>query len=125
MVMMTAKGGDAARWQAVLERDRTVDGTFVYAVQTTQIYCRPTCPSKRPKRENARFFDSAQEAEQAGFRSCLRCQPNEVSREQRVVAQLQALLETRYPTPTLSELAAEVDLSPSYVQRLFKRVTGI
>ena len=124
MVMTLAKSGDAARWQAVLERDRTADGSFVYTVQTTQIYCRPTCPSKRPKRENARFFDSAQEAEYAGFRPCRRCQPDEVSREQRVVTQLQALLETRYPTPTLSELAAEVDLSPTYVQRLFKRVTG-
>ena len=123
--MMMVENKDIERWQAVLERDRTVDGIFVYAVQTTQIYCRPTCPSKRPKRENARFFSSAEDAEQAGFRPCLRCKPHEVSREQRVVAQLQSLLETRYPTPTLSELAVEVDLSPTYVQRLFKRATGL
>lgn len=116
---------DAVRWQAVLERDRSADGIFVYAVQTTHIYCRPTCPSKRPKREHARFFDLAQEAERSGFRPCKRCKPHQVSLEQKVVAQLRSLLETRYPAPTLSELAAEVDLSPTYIQKLFKRVTGL
>ncbi len=124
--MMPAKSeSDVVRWQAVLERDRSVDGSFVYAVQTTHIYCRPTCPSRRPKREHARFFENAQEAERSGFRACKRCKPHEVSLEQKVVAQLQSLLETRYPAPTLSELAAEVDLSPTYVQKLFKRVTGL
>ncbi len=125
MVMTLTERDESAKWQAVLARDRTADGTFVYAVQTTRIYCRPTCPSKRPKRENALFFGSAGDAENAGFRPCLRCKPNEVSLEQKVVAQLQSLLETRYPAPTLSELAAEVDLSPSYVQKLFKKVTGL
>ena len=125
MVMTLTKGAENSKWHAVLERDRAADGTFVYAVRTTQIYCRPTCPSKRPNRENALFFGSAEDAENAGFRPCLRCKPNEVSREQKVVAQLQSLLETRYPAPTLSELAAEVDLSSSYVQRLFKKVTGL
>ena len=123
--MMSAETDtDLKRWRAVLARDRAADGRFVYGVQTTQIYCRPTCPSRRPKREHARFFDHAADTERAGFRPCLRCKPHEVSREQRVVARLRALLE-RYPAPTLSELAAEVDLSPTYVQRLFKKVTGL
>ncbi len=122
---MVMKDTANVKWQAVLARDRTADGAFVYAVQATQIYCRPTCPSKRPKRENARFFESLEDAENAGFRPCLRCKPDEVSLEQKVVAQLQALLETRYPAPTLNVLAAEVDLSPSYVQKLFKRVMGL
>ena len=123
--MLTNTEPDETQWRAVLARDRRADGTFVYAVQTTRIYCRPTCPSKRPKRENARVFSGVQDAEAAGFRPCKRCKPNEVSREQQTVARLQSLLETRYPAPTLSELAAEVDLSPFYVQRLFKRVTGL
>lgn len=124
MVMSAQTDTDLERWRAVLARDRAADGRFVYGVQTTRIYCRPTCPSRRPKREHARFFDLAEDAERAGFRPCLRCKPHEVSREQRVVARLKVLLE-RYPTPTLSELAAEVNLSPSYVQRLFKKVTGL
>ena len=64
-----------ARWQAVLERDGNAD--FVYGVTSTRIYCRPSCPSRRPKRENARFFDSPELAAQAGFRACQRCRPDE------------------------------------------------
>src|SRR4051812_10320655 len=68
-----------ARWTAVLARDRRTDGTFVYAVQSTGIYCRPSCPSRRPRRDRVRFFDAPAAAREAGFRSCKRCKPDEAS----------------------------------------------
>src|SRR5437588_11871519 len=67
-----------ARWQAVLARDGASDGKFVFAVSSTGIYCRPSCPSKRPRRENVTFFPKAQQAESAGFRECLRCRPKAI-----------------------------------------------
>lgn len=68
---------DQQKWQAVLERDARFQNEFVYAVPSTRVFCRPTCPSKRPKREGVAFFDSAQEAKEAGFRACKRCQPEQ------------------------------------------------
>src|SRR5229473_8376757 len=65
----------ALRWQAVMARDRRADGTFVYGVRSTRVYCRPSCPSRRPRREVVAFFDMPAEAEDAGFRPCLRCKP--------------------------------------------------
>ena len=67
------------RWQAVLERDARSDGKFVFGVLTTGVYCRPSCPARRPLRRNVRFFDSPVQAEQAGLRSCLRCKPRDGS----------------------------------------------
>lgn len=67
---------DEAKWQAVLARDRTKDGLFVYGVKSTGIYCRPSCASKKPKRENVLFFNTPAEAERAGFRACRRCRPD-------------------------------------------------
>ncbi len=60
-------------WEAVLSRDRRCDGRFVYAVSSTRVYCRPSCPSRRPTRNHVTFFDSPQLAESAGYRACLRC----------------------------------------------------
>src|SRR5881628_1125553 len=68
---------DAARWRAVLARDRRGDGRFVYAVRSTGVYCRPSCPSRRPRREVVSFFDAPADAERAGFRACRRCAPRE------------------------------------------------
>jgi methylphosphotriester-DNA--protein-cysteine methyltransferase len=65
----------ARRWQAVVDHDSTLDGTFVFAVSSTGIFCRPSCPAKRPRRENVTFFEHTLEAEQAGYRACLRCRP--------------------------------------------------
>src|SRR5579872_6562827 len=62
-------------WEATLHRDGRLDGFFYYAVVTTSVYCRPSCPSRRPRRENVRFFREVEEAERAGFRACLRCRP--------------------------------------------------
>lgn len=114
-----------ARWQAVLLRDPAADGEFYYAVSSTGIYCRPTCPSRRPRRERVSFFATSNAAEQAGFRPCHRCQPNAVSSEQRVVAQVEHLLQTAETRLTLADLGKAVGLSPYHLQRLFKRATGM
>src|SRR5262245_43280179 len=66
---------DHSRWRAVLARDARSDGRFVYAVRSTGVYCRPSCPSRRPKRQSVVFFDNADSAEVAGFRECRRCHP--------------------------------------------------
>lgn len=73
--MMTVN--EAERWQAVQDRDPGADGRFWYGVVTTGIYCRPSCPSRRPRPENARFFDTPAAARAAGFRACRRCYPDE------------------------------------------------
>ncbi|MGH2349999.1 MAG: bifunctional transcriptional activator/DNA repair enzyme AdaA, partial [Chloroflexota bacterium] len=120
-----AHTGDDGRWQAVLRRDPTADGVFYYAVRSTGIYCRPTCPARRPKRDRVTYFDAPEAAERAGYRPCLRCCPNEVSVQQQVIARAQHLLETAEPTPSLAELGQALAISPSHLQRLFKRATGL
>src|SRR5262245_64794428 len=77
---------DEARWQAVQRRDRAADEVFFYSVETTGIYCRPSCASRRAKREHVRFHASPAAAERAGFRPCKRCRPNEASQAQRQAA---------------------------------------
>jgi AraC family transcriptional regulator of adaptative response/methylated-DNA-[protein]-cysteine methyltransferase len=115
----------AARWQAVIDRDPAADGAFYYAVRSTGIFCRPTCPARRPKPENVVFFSESEEAERAGYRACRRCQPNEVSSRQGAVLQAQQILESADRTPTLSELGHAVGFSPFHLQRLFKHATGL
>ena len=117
------KAQDNLFWQKVIARDRDSDGAFVFAVSTTGIYCRPSCGARRPRRENVRFFAEGQEARAAGFRPCLRCQPDETGRESRAVALALAMLADE--TPTLNELASAAGYSPSHFQRIFKRATGL
>lgn len=116
---------EAARWQAVLNRNPAQDGQFYYGVRSTGIYCRPSCPSRRPKRENVQFFDDASSAEAAGFRACLRCRPGEVQTRRRAVLHVQHLLDTVQPTPSLTRLAEAVGLSPAHLQRVFKAEMGV
>ena len=73
----TPSPGDDARWNAVQRRDRAADGTFVYSVRTTGVYCRPSCAARLPRRENVAFHETCADAERAGFRPCKRCRPNE------------------------------------------------
>jgi AraC family transcriptional regulator of adaptative response/methylated-DNA-[protein]-cysteine methyltransferase len=119
------------RWAAVLERDARQDGRFVYAVASTGVYCRPSCPSRRPRRENVAFFAAAEEAERAGYRACRRCAPKSAAApaEQTVrqaCAYLEAHLDAGIDRPvTLATLGREVGMSPFHLQRLFKRVTGV
>ena len=116
---------DNARWKAVLSRDASADGAFYYAVHPTGVYCRPTCPSRRPLRANVAFFEDIDSAERANFRPCLRCRPKEVSPQQRVVAHILQLLDTVEVPPSLAELSEAVGLSSSHLQRVFKRATGL
>src|SRR5438874_8760833 len=67
---------EAIAWESVLQRDATADARFLYGVRTTGIYCRPSCPSRKPRRDNVAFFSSSEAAERAGFRACQRCRPN-------------------------------------------------
>jgi AraC family transcriptional regulator of adaptative response/methylated-DNA-[protein]-cysteine methyltransferase len=116
---------DDARWKAVLSRDALADGAFYYAVYSTGIYCRPTCPSRRPSRAHVTFFDDIDSAERASFRPCLRCRPKEVSPQQRAVAQILQRLDTGEAPPSLAELRDAVGFSSSHLQRMFKRITGV
>jgi AraC family transcriptional regulator of adaptative response/methylated-DNA-[protein]-cysteine methyltransferase len=120
---------DDARWQAVLRRDAAADGAFVYAVRSTGIYCRPSCPSRRPHREHVVFFSLPELAEQAGYRPCKRCRPQEAAAPdpradsmRRVCRYIEAHFEE---SPSLDELGAHVGLSPAHLQRTFKRIVGV
>ncbi len=116
-------------WQAVREGDARFDGAFVIAVRTTGIYCRPTCPARTPKRENVRFLASPDEAERAGFRACKRCRPNEDSQnaaQADLVRNVCRYIDSHLgESPTLAELGAALRMSPSHLQRTFKRLMGI
>lgn len=115
-------------WAAVLGRDPLADGRFVYAVSTTGIYCRPVCPSRRPRRENVSFFPDPPAAEAAGYRPCRRCRPERqgtspsVACVERARAYLDARLEE---TVTLEELGRAAYMSPFHLQRSFKRLLGV
>ena len=119
---------DDAKWTAALSRSTSYDGVFVLGARTTGIYCRPSCPAKRPKRENAVFFAGPDEAERSGFRACRRCNPRDsraLSGERwvyEVCAFIDANLGKRL---TLSILAAQAKLSPFHFQRTFKKVLGV
>jgi AraC family transcriptional regulator, regulatory protein of adaptative response / methylated-DNA-[protein]-cysteine methyltransferase len=118
---------DDERWQAVQRRDRGRDGDFVYAVGTTGVYCRPSCPSRRPRRENVRFFGDPIAAERAGFRACRRCQPRStMTRQEELVARAAAWIDAHAEERvTLSQLATALDISPGYLQRTFTRLTSV
>src|SRR6185437_11874103 len=116
-------------WHAVVAKDATFDGQFVFAVSSTGVYCRPSCPSRRAHRERVRFFDLPEAAEQAGFRACLRCQPKRariLDPQIDLVHRVCRLLdETESDSPKLAELASHAGVSVFHLQRTFKRVMGI
>src|SRR4051794_14394657 len=108
-------------WRAVEERDARYDGQFVYAVSSTGIYCRPTCPSRRPLRANVRFFTSPSDAASAGYRACMRCRPERAGTAgSDAIARARAYLEEHAGQPvSLAELARHVGLSAHHLQRTF------
>jgi AraC family transcriptional regulator of adaptative response/methylated-DNA-[protein]-cysteine methyltransferase len=119
---------NARLWQAVIDRDGALDGKFVFGVSSTGIFCRPSCPARRPRRENVTFFDHVLEAEQAGYRACLRCRPKALDGDPQS-AQVRAIcryieqhIEDRL---TLALLATEFRRSPFHLQRMFKSALGI
>ncbi|GLK91895.1 bifunctional DNA-binding transcriptional regulator/O6-methylguanine-DNA methyltransferase Ada [Pseudomonas turukhanskensis] len=116
------------RWPLVQARDKTADGQFVYSVKTTGVYCRPSCSARQALPENVQFHSTCQAAEQAGFRPCLRCKPDQQSlaQQQRVlVEQACRLIAAAQTPPSLDELAAQIGLSPYHFHRLFKSITGV
>jgi AraC family transcriptional regulator of adaptative response/methylated-DNA-[protein]-cysteine methyltransferase len=121
-------GSDERRWAAVLARDSGADGHFVYSVSTTGVYCRPSCPSRRARREHVRFHATGPAAERAGFRPCKRCRPHEPARagqRSEVVANACRLIERADDMPSLDALAAAAGMSRFHFHRVFKAVTGV
>ena len=120
--------GEDSLWRAVLARDGS-HGSFVYGVRSTGIYCRPTCPSRRPRREQVVFFASPRAAEQAHFRACRRCRPREgagFDPQAEVVKRICGYIEANLDEPlTLAALSGHVNISPYHLQRTFKRIVGI
>jgi AraC family transcriptional regulator, regulatory protein of adaptative response / methylated-DNA-[protein]-cysteine methyltransferase len=118
---------DEARWQAVLARDAAADGSFVFGVLTTGVYCRPSCAARRPLRQNVRFFATPTEAARSGLRACLRCKPDAAGNSNsEVVARICRYLEANAGEKiTLKTLAKNVGMSPFHMQRIFKRAMGV
>ena len=119
---------DQRRWEAVVGRDATHDGEFVFAVTSTGVYCRPSCPAKRPRRENVEFFRQPDEAEKAGYRACLRCRPRAINgnRQLEMVKAVCRYIEQHLEEPlTLGKLAAAFHRSPFHLQRTFKSALGV
>lgn len=121
-------GSEDLFWQAVVHRHPKFDGLLFYGVRSTRIYCRPTCPSRKPQRHQVYFFDSAQAAEAAGYRACKRCHPQQVSAPDPTTAKVLAVcryIDTTEHVPTLAELGTYVEMSPTYLQRTFKQLIGV
>jgi AraC family transcriptional regulator of adaptative response/methylated-DNA-[protein]-cysteine methyltransferase len=120
---------ESVMWQALLNRDRQYDGQFVFAVRTTGVCCRPSCPARRPRRENVCFFDQPAEAEAAGYRPCQRCHPAQTMPPEPNLALVQAICraidEQVDRPPTLEQLGRQFAMSPFHLQRTFKRIVGI
>lgn len=112
-------------WARSSARDRTADGLFVVGVLSTGIYCRPSCPARHPRRENVRFFANGAEAAATGLRACLRCKPDEVTREAAALERVYRMLDAAEEPPALAALAQAAGYSPHHFHRLFKRATGV
>ncbi len=119
---------DPSRWNAVLERRGSLDETFVYAVKTTGVFCRPSCSSRKPRPDNVEFFDTPEAARRAGYRACKRCSPEAqepMSPRVRAVTALCRYIDRSAAPPKVTELAREVGWSVSHLSRVFREVTGI
>jgi AraC family transcriptional regulator of adaptative response/methylated-DNA-[protein]-cysteine methyltransferase len=120
---------DSTLWDAVQAHDRMSDGRFVYAVTSTGVYCRPSCPSRRPRRDRVRFFEAPDAARAAGFRACKRCKPDTaepvadpwIDKIRRACVYLTNV----EGQPSLATLAARLGGSPYHLQRNFKRLVGV
>jgi AraC family transcriptional regulator of adaptative response/methylated-DNA-[protein]-cysteine methyltransferase len=115
-------------WEAVLARDASQDGRFVFAVSSTGVYCRPSCPAKRPRRSNVTFYAKPDDAEKAGYRACLRCRPKLLggNAQMEMVKAICRYIEQHLDEPiTLSRLGSAFRQSPFHLQRIFKQVLGI
>ncbi len=128
MNLRTSSSNLGTKWTSVLARDRRADGEFVYAVSSTGIYCRPSCPSRRPARRFVQFFDRPAQAERAGYRACRRCKPEkpgsgpDIDKIRQACEFIDAHLDERL---TLGAIGKEIGLSAFHLQRSFKRSMGI
>src|SRR5450755_82553 len=123
-----ASAADERRWNAVCARDAAHDGEFVFAVSSTGVYCRPSCAARRPRRENVQFFLTNEQAEQEGYRACLRCRPKSASGNAHSdsIKAICRFIEQHLDEPvTLARLGKEFHQSPFHLQRRFKAVLGI
>jgi len=119
---------EEGRWNAVMARDAARDGEFVFAVSSTGVYCRPSCPARRPRRGNVQFFSGPEQAERGGYRACLRCKPKSFSgnAESNGAKAICRFIEQHLDEPlTLERLGKEFRQSPFHLQRRFKAVLGI
>jgi AraC family transcriptional regulator of adaptative response/methylated-DNA-[protein]-cysteine methyltransferase len=125
-----AFGSDNAdhRWRAVVRRQADADGRFFYSVKTTGVYCRPSCPSRRPRRENVAFHETREDAERLGFRPCRRCRPGAptlLQRREAAVSRACRLIDSAEDEPRLDEIARAVGMSRFHFHRIFRAVTGV
>jgi len=116
-------------YEAILGHDTKFDGIYYVGIKSTGIFCRPSCRSRTPKKENIVVFDSIESAEKAGFRACKRCRPDDPGRhgpDAQLAGRLKDLVQKSYDRPlTLAGLAAELNVSQYHLQRVFKRIIGI
>jgi AraC family transcriptional regulator, regulatory protein of adaptative response / methylated-DNA-[protein]-cysteine methyltransferase len=126
-VQTPISGQTAAKlWLATLKRDRRADGSFVFAVRSTHIYCRPSCPARRPLRQNTLFFKNPQEAENLGFRPCRRCRPKDVASASALVSKAAALIaDSTDENIRLESIAGKINSSPERLRRAFRTMTGL
>src|SRR5258705_3726025 len=116
------------RWAAVVAGDRAADGKFYYSVETTGIYCRPSCPARHAKAINVRLHMTRGDAERAGFRPCKRCKPDQAALDEQhaaKVANICRMIEAADEMPTLASLARAASLSVHHFHRIFKAVSGL
>lgn len=126
--LATNKTLEDPRWQSIVTRDAIADGTFVYAVNTTGVYCRPSCAARLARPENVSFYSSPDAAQAAGFRACKRCKPDQLhslALNTEKVAQACRLLENAESIPNLDDLAKRAGFSKYHFQRVFKSITGV
>jgi len=117
---------DARYWRAVLARDGRADGTFFFAVRSTSIYCRPSCPARRPLRTNALFFQTRQEAEQQGYRPCRRCKPDTIPASVLIVKRAAQVFEDEIDDPVnVTTLARKIGVRTDTLRRAFRQQTGL
>ncbi|KAK7926626.1 metal binding domain of Ada-domain-containing protein [Apiospora marii] len=139
---------DSTRWTAVQRKDALADGVFLYAVRTTKIYCRPVCKARLARRANVDFYDTAEQAERAGYRPCKRCKPESAGRmpENHAVRRVRAMVERQWLSPRavtddargqqplrpppvdsgcLEEMARQAGVSKWHFHRIFKTVTDM
>ena len=119
---------DEERWQAIVGKDRHADGKFFFSVETTGIYCRPSCPARPARREHVAFHQSIEDAERAGFRACQRCKPRQLAlagRQAATVAAACRAIETAEKLPGLTALASAAGMSRFHFHRIFRATTGL